>query len=163
MTTDPQTIRAIEELKYRYLRGVDTKDWDLVASTLTADVQTAYGTQMGGRDLTFTDRAGVIEYFRTAMGPTIVTEHRADHPIIEVDGDTATGSWYLQDRVIVPEFDVMIIGAAFYRDEYRRTARGWRISSTGYDRTYEAVGSLSAGGWTMTPGPALRPPSQPPR
>ncbi len=36
----------------------------------------------------------------------------------------------------------MLIGAAFYRDKYRRTADGWRISGTGYDRTYEATMSV---------------------
>ncbi len=34
-------------------------------------------------------------------------------------GDTATGIWYLQDRVIVAEVHFMLIGAAFY-DQYRR-------------------------------------------
>ena len=32
----------------------------------------------------------------------------------------------------------MLIGAAFYHDRYRRTADGWKISATGYDRTYDA-------------------------
>jgi hypothetical protein len=31
------------------------------------------------------------------------------------------------------------MGAAFYHDEYRRTADGWKISKTGYDRTYDAT------------------------
>jgi ketosteroid isomerase-like protein len=153
--TTADTIREIEELKYRYLRAVDTRDWDALADTLTDDVVTDYGTQMGGKKLAFTSRDAVLDYFRGAMKGTLITEHRVDHPVIRVDGDTATGSWYLQDRVIVPDYDRMIIGAAFYRDEYRRTDDGWKISSTGYDRTYEAVGILSAGGWHITPGPAV--------
>lgn len=153
--TQLDPIREIEQLKYRYLRAVDTKDWAGLAATLTEDVHTDYGTQMGGQELKFTDRDAVIEYLSTAMGGSIVTEHRVGHPIIDVTGETATGSWYLQDRVLVPDFDAMIIGAAFYRDEYRLTPDGWRISSTGYDRTFEAIGSLSAGGWKVHPGPAL--------
>ena len=41
-----------------------------------------------------------------------------------IDGDEATGIWYLQDKVIVAEFDFMLIGAAFYHDDTgaRRTA-----------------------------------------
>lgn len=149
-----ETVREIEQLKYRYLRAVDTKDWDALATTLTEDVRTAYGTQTGGRELSFTDRDAVLTYLREAVGGSIITEHRVDHPIIEVDGGTATGSWYLQDRVLVPEFDTVIVGAAFYADEYRRTDAGWRISRTGYERTFEAIGSLSAGGWKVHPGPA---------
>jgi hypothetical protein len=44
----------------------------------------------------------------------------------------------------VPKFDFMLIGAAFYHDRYRRTADGWRISATGYDRTYDASLSTKA-------------------
>ncbi len=44
----------------------------------------------------------------------------------------------------MPEFDFMLIGAAFYHDRYRRTPDGWKISATGYDRTYEATMSLKA-------------------
>ena len=58
----------------------------------------------------------------------MITEHRVTHPEIAVNGDEATGTWYLQDRVIVAEFDFMLIGAGFYHDRYRRTADGWRIS-----------------------------------
>ncbi|WP_026918840.1 nuclear transport factor 2 family protein [Gordonia shandongensis] len=154
--TDADPIREIEELKYRYLRAVDTRDWTALADTLTEDVVTDYGTSLGGRTLSFTGRDAVIDYLSTAMSGTLIIEHRVDHPILRIDGDSATGSWYLQDRVLVPDHDVMIVGAAFFRDEYRRTDGGWRISATGYDRTFEAIGSLSAGGWQITPGPAVR-------
>jgi SnoaL-like domain len=46
-------------------------------------------------------------------------------------GWAASGTWYLQDRVIVAEFNFMLIGAAFYRDRYRRASDGWKISSGG--------------------------------
>ena len=36
-----------------------------------------------------------------------------------------------------PNYNFMLIGAAFYHDRYRKTADGWRISETGYDRTYD--------------------------
>ena len=49
-----------------------------------------------------------------------------------------------QDRVIVPELNFMLFGAAFYRDSYRRTDQGWKICATGYSRTYEATMSLEA-------------------
>ncbi|AUH68948.1 MULTISPECIES: nuclear transport factor 2 family protein [Gordonia] len=157
--TTPDDLRAIETVKYRYLRAVDTKDWSALADTLTDDVHAEYGSQVNGRPLTFDDRASLVAHLSTIMAPTMVTEHRVDHPIIETDGDTATGSWYLQDRVIVPEYDVIIIGAAFYRDAYRRTPDGWRISSTGYERTFEARGSLSAARMHVEQGPAVRRPA----
>ncbi|MFE3027422.1 nuclear transport factor 2 family protein, partial [Nocardia tengchongensis] len=65
------------------------------------------------------------------------------HPEIDIDGDTATGIWYLSDTVIFTETRQILTGAAFYEDRYRRGADGeWRISRTGYTRTYEAMQSL---------------------
>ncbi|WP_347958008.1 nuclear transport factor 2 family protein [Gordonia aichiensis] len=148
-------LRQIETVKYRYMRAVDTKDWEALAQTLTEDVHAAYGSKVGGKALDFDDRDSLVAYLRKVMTPTMSTEHRVDHPIIEIDGDTATGSWYLQDRLLIPEYDVLIIGAAFYTDTYRRTADGWKISSTGYARTFEATGTLSAAGFRVKQGPAM--------
>ena len=50
---------------------------------------------------------------------------------------TATGRWYLQDRVVVPSADLEIGGTAFYADRYRLTDEGWRIAHTGYTRVFE--------------------------
>lgn len=130
-------LEQVKALKYRYLRALDTKDWDVFAATLTEDVTGDYGEKLsfGGRD-------ELVGYMRSSVGPGVITEHRVDHPEIIVDGDSATGRWYLQDRVIVSEFSFMMIGAAFYADTYRRTDGGWRICATGYDRTYEATVDL---------------------
>ena len=70
------------------------------------------------------------------MPAGVLTEHRVAHPEITLDdGDEAEGRWYLQDRVIVPEHNFMLFGAAFYRDRYRKTSDGWKICATGYQRT----------------------------
>jgi hypothetical protein len=145
---------AIAHIKYRYLRALDTKHWDEFAGTLTEDVVGDYGSSVG-EELHFTNRADLVDYMRSALGPAVITEHRVTHPEIAVTGDEASGTWYLQDRVIVADFDFMLIGAAFYRDRYRRTEDGWKISSTGYDRTYEATMSLSAVDFKVKPGRAL--------
>ncbi|GAC83907.1 nuclear transport factor 2 family protein [Gordonia paraffinivorans] len=144
-------LREIENLKYRYLRALDTKDWATFESTLTEDVTGNYG-----ESLTFANREELVGYMRANVGPAVITEHRVDHPEIEISGDTARGRWYLQDRVIVAEFSFMLIGAAFYDDTYRRTADGWRICSTGYDRTYEATVSLAdLPSFSLKVGPAV--------
>jgi hypothetical protein len=146
-------VEAIQQVKYRYLRAMDTKHWDEFADTMTEDIVGAYGSSLG-KELHFDNRKDLVEYLSSAMGPGVVTEHRVTHPEITVNGDTAAGIWYLQDRVIVPEFDFMLIGAAFYRDQYRRTADGWRISATGYDRTYEATMSVADLKFKVKPGRA---------
>ncbi|BBX75273.1 nuclear transport factor 2 family protein [Mycobacterium shinjukuense] len=147
-------IEAIKRVKYRYLRALDTKHWDDFADTLTEDIRGDYGSSLGA-ELHFTNRTDLVDYLRSALGPGVITEHRVSHPEITVTGDTATGTWYLQDRVIVADAEFMLIGAAFYRDQYRRTPDGWRISATGYDRTYEATMSVAGLNFTVKPGRAL--------
>ncbi|WP_370482010.1 nuclear transport factor 2 family protein [Mycobacterium sp. pUA109] len=147
-------IDAIQQVKYRYLRALDTKHWDDFADTLTEDIAGDYGSSLG-EELRFSNRTDLVEYMRSSLGPAIITEHRVTHPEISVTGDEASATWYLQDRVIVAEMNFMLIGAAFYRDRYRRTADGWKISATGYDRTYEATMSLAGLDFKLTPGRAL--------
>ena len=147
-------IEDIQRVKYRYLRALDTKHWDEFADTLTEDIIGDYGESLG-EEHHFTDRESLVDFMRTAMPADVITEHRVTHPEIDVTGDEATGIWYLQDKVIVPKFDFMLIGAGFYRDRYRRTTDGWRISATGYDRTYDASMSTSALNFKVKSGKAV--------
>ncbi|GAB2442750.1 nuclear transport factor 2 family protein [Nocardia tengchongensis] len=131
-------IEAIRRLKYRYLRALDLKDWALFAGTLTEDVTADYGDR-----LSFTNRTDLVAKMSESLPASIITVHQCHHPEIDIDGDTATGIWYLSDTVIFTETRQILTGAAFYEDRYRRDADGeWRISRTGYTRTYEAMQSL---------------------
>jgi SnoaL-like protein len=147
-------IDDIKRLKYRYLRALDTKNWDDFAATLTDDVIGDYGESLG-EEHHFTDRDSLVEFMRSSMPANIITEHRVTHPEIDVDGDEATGTWYLQDHVIVADFNFLLFGAGFYHDRYRRTPDGWKISATGYDRTYDANLSLENLNFKIKPGRAL--------
>jgi hypothetical protein len=147
-------IEEIQRVKYRYLRALDTKHWDEFSDTLTEDVIGDYGESLG-EEHHFTDRASLVEFMREAMPSDMITEHRVTHPELDVDGDEATGIWYLQDKVIVPKYDFMLIGAGFYHDRYRRTADGWKISVTGYDRTYDASMSVAALNFKVKAGRAV--------
>ena len=84
-------------------------------------------------------RAAIVTWLEEVLGdPGIVTEHHGHHPEVTFTSDTtAEGTWYLQDRVIIPAADLEIDGTAFYADEYRLTAEGWRIAHTGYTRVFE--------------------------
>ncbi|SFB19224.1 SnoaL-like domain-containing protein [Amycolatopsis marina] len=130
-------LEDIRALKYRYLRTLDLKQWDEFADTMTEDVAASYGTH-----LSRTGRADVVSFMRDNLGPQIITVHHCHHPEIRVDGDTATGTWCLDDTVIATEHRIMIRGSAFYTDRYVREGGEWRIARTGYERTYEATLSL---------------------
>ena len=128
-------LEAIRQLKYAYFRTLDLKQFDALGALLTEDATTSYEdgrTQLAGR-------AAIVEWLSGALGdPGIVTEHHGHHPEITFTSDTgAEGTWYLQDRVIVPSADLEIGGTAFYTDRYVRTTEGWRIAHTGYVRVFE--------------------------
>ena len=142
---DHDTLEELRQLKYRYLRSLDLKQWDTFAQTLAPDIEATYG-----RRLSFSGRDAVVDYMRTSLPPSIITVHQCHHPELAVDGDTATGTWYLEDKVIVTEHRMLLTGAAFYEDTYARGTDGqWRISRTGYIRSYEAVETLDES-WKLT-------------
>ncbi|MGZ4445435.1 MAG: nuclear transport factor 2 family protein [Nocardioides sp.] len=134
--TDARDIREIEQLKYRYVRTLDTKQWDDFESCFLPEATADYN------GLEFADRAALVGYMRDNLGDGMITMHQVHHPEIVLDGDRATGRWYLQDRVVVEAFRFMLEGAAFYEDTYVRTPDGWRVSHTGYRRTFELTYSL---------------------
>jgi hypothetical protein len=142
---DLETVEELRQLKYRYLRSLDLKLWDEFAATLTPDVQASYGPK-----LHFNGRDAVVDFMRTSLPGSIITVHQCHHPQIAIDGDTASGTWYLEDRVYVTEHRMLLTGAAFYDDTYLRGADGeWRISRTGYIRSYEATETLDDS-WRLT-------------
>lgn len=145
---DLVVLEQIKALKYRYLRCLDLKLWDDFADTLTEDVSANYGEH-----LSFDSRDAVVKFMSESLGTgAIITVHQCHHPEIALDGDTATGQWYLEDKVIITEHRLLLTGAAFYDDSYRRCDDGqWRIAKTGYIRSYEATQSLDdTPSWKLT-------------
>ena len=128
-------LEAIRRLKYAYFRLLDLKRFEELGLLLTPDATAAYEdgrTRLDGRD-------AIAAWLSEVLGdPGIVTEHHGHHPEITLTSESAAeGTWYLQDRVIVPSADLEIGGTAFYEDRYRLTADGWRIAHTGYQRVFE--------------------------
>ena len=135
---DLVTFRELEELKYRYTRALDHKQWDDFAACFEADATATYG----GR-LEFDNRDDIVAYMRENLGPNMVTLHQVHHPEFTVDGDDATGTWSLMDKVIMTDFRFILDGASTYQDRYHRGADGvWRISHTGYERIFEYMVSF---------------------
>lgn len=130
-------VEQIKQLKYRYLRTLDLKRWDEFAEVFVAGATGDYG-----EGLSFGSRDELVAFMRDSLGPQMITLHQCHHPEISVDGDRATGTWYLEDKVLMPEHRLVLEGAAFYGDRYVRTDDGWRIEHTGYRRTYEATMSM---------------------
>jgi hypothetical protein len=133
---DLEAIEAIKRVKYKYMRCLDQKRWDEIRECFTDDATAAYS---GGK-YAYEGREAIVGFLEKSMGAeSFLSCHRVSHPEIEIDGDTATGTWALEDTVIEEAWGLTIRGAAFYEDRYVKTPDGWKIQHTGYKRTYEEI------------------------
>lgn len=150
-------MEAIKQVKYRYLRAVDLRDWDLLETVLTEDASAAYSS---GK-LSFDGRDAIVAFLRDSMpAREMLSAHRVQHPEIELTGpDTATARWALDDVIIFPKSNLSIRGAAYYEDELVKRDGEWRIRRTGYRRLYEETFkrdgmTVTDHWWADTPAPA---------
>ncbi len=151
-----EELERIKQLKYRYLRCIDQKLWDELATCFTEDATCSYGD---GK-YSYQGRDTIMEFLIGAMGrDSFLSSHRVHHPEIKfTSATTATGVWALEDTVIDTQHQITIRGAAFYTDEYVKLDGEWRIRSTGYRRTFEEIESrkdrpglqLSANRWAKS-------------
>jgi ketosteroid isomerase-like protein len=118
----------IRELKHRYCWCFDDADLDGLMALFTEDAICElgpFGTWRGLAEI----RAGYERQMRLSGVPG-GRLHVVTNPIVEVDGDRATGRWYLTDHDISPGSTAPIRLIAGYADEYRRVDSQWRIART---------------------------------
>ncbi|MFN8545047.1 MAG: nuclear transport factor 2 family protein [Candidatus Binatia bacterium] len=132
---DLQELEAIKRLKYRYVRCLDTKNFDELERCLTEDATAAYSS---GK-YAFTGRAAIMTFLREAMSsPRVLSSHRVHEPEIDFTSPTtARGLWALDDVFINEDSKITVRGAAFYDDQYVKIDGEWKIRHTGYKRLYE--------------------------
>jgi bile-acid 7alpha-dehydratase len=128
--------RAIEALKYRYFRAIDTGDFDLMRSLLHDDLETdlkggTYHVATKGAD-------AFIAVLRQMLHPQVVALHQGHHPEIEVHTpNQASGRWYLWDDFRDLAAGTRFYGSAIYEDEYLKVGDRWRLRRTSYRRVFE--------------------------
>ena len=138
-------IEAIKRLKYKYLRCVDSKKWDELAECFTEDATSSFSSGA----FSYNGRDAIIAFLKEGLPRTRISLHHGHQPEIDITGDTATGTWALEDYLIDTEGNWSLRGAAFYHDEYIKTDGKWKIKSTGYDRIFEEF-------WSREDSPSLK-------
>ncbi len=123
---------AIANVKARYCRMLDTKDWAGFANLFTEDVLldvTGSGgpAPIRGRDAVIASVRSSIETARTA--------HQVHSPEITLNGDEATAIWAMQDRVVW-NAERHLTGYGHYHERYVRVKGEWRIASTRLTRLH---------------------------
>jgi hypothetical protein len=132
-----QDIEEIRQVKYRYFRAIDSADSALLASVLTEDFNVKF--RGDAFELIINGRADFVERMAFFASDQTAAQHQGHHPEIEIDADGkgASGIWYLQDIVHQLDAKMLMAGTCFYKDRYLRTAEGWKLQSSWWDRHLE--------------------------
>ncbi len=118
-----EDIEAIKKLKARYCAGADERDEDKFVGCFTEDA-----VWDGGNFGHYEGRAAIRDFFGTIPQVLSFAIHYVMNPRIEVNGDTATGAWYLLEPCTMVEGGAQAVwGVAKYEEEYVREDGEWKI------------------------------------
>jgi len=123
-----EDIQAITQLKARYFRLMDTKDWDGLREVFTSDVHLDM-TGEGAGEIDTVD--AYLPFLIDSIGE-VTTVHHGHMPEIELTSDTtATGIWAMEDELWWPEGSPIryMHGYGHYHETYRKDDGTWRIAS----------------------------------
>ena len=136
--SDSDDIEAIKQLKARYFRMMDLKDWDGLAAVFTDDVE----IDMTGEGAGITHSvAEYIPFLRGAIEP-VRTVHHGHMPEIELtSATTARGIWSMEDKLWWPEGSPIahMHGYGHYHETYEKTSAGWQIKTMRLTRLHREV------------------------
>lgn len=126
-------IEEIKQLKARYFRCVDTKDWEGYRSVLADDVVVDITEDMPEGGLVVGGDAAA-EIVRRSLTADIVSVHHGHCPEIEVlTPTTARGVWAMEDKLSWGPASAFpgqtMHGMGHYTETYEKTDCGWRIKT----------------------------------
>jgi uncharacterized protein (TIGR02246 family) len=125
-------LEAIRQLKARYFRTMDTKDWDGMRQVFTDDLVMDTTASGGGR----VEGADEFMAFLRETLADAVTVHHGHMPEITLTSDTtATGIWALEDFIRWPD-GTTLRGSGHYHETYEQAGGQWRIASSTLTRLH---------------------------
>jgi hypothetical protein len=136
-------IEAIKQLKARYFRYLDTKQWESWGQVFTED---AILENPLSRDEPLRGRAEIVDTVSSKLGAEVITVHHGHMPEIELVGEgRAHGVWAMYDRLTFPSSGgnghAPMEGYGHYIEQYVRDTDGeWRIAHLQLRRLHLATG-----------------------
>ena len=137
--SDQDDLEAIRQLKARYFRMMDTKDWDGLAEVFTHDVEIDM-TGEGAAEI-IRSVAEYMPFLRAAIEP-VTTVHHGHMPEIDLTSPTtARGIWAMEDKLWWPPGSPIahLHGYGHYHETYEKTPAGWRIKTMKLTRLHREV------------------------
>jgi len=132
-----EDIEAIRRLKVQYFDacdggfgGIASHEPEAIAATFAED-----GTWDGGPYGARTGRSDIAAFYEgieQGLAYTMLSE-----PVIDVDGDRATGRWNILVYSTSARHGSLLVGGV-HHDDYVRTPAGWKIARTRFVRAMAA-------------------------
>jgi SnoaL-like domain len=151
MSSTADELEALKQLKARYCRLMDTKDWQGWRNLFTDDVVSVVdgAVSTGGADgqpgPPWEGADVFMPSVRSAIDPC-VTVHHVHSPEITLTSDsTANGIWAMEDIIESPD-GWALHGAGHYHETYCKVEGQWRIKSIHLTRTRLSVRSAPSPG-----------------
>lgn len=122
-------IEAIKQLKSRYAMACDDNyNPEELAAMFTDDA-----IWDGGEFGCFRGRAAIYDYFSAMVDVVDWALHYMSNPVIEVDGNDATGRWYLWQPMVLKEGSQAVFLGAHYHDRYVKVEGRWLFQEVRLD------------------------------
>jgi ketosteroid isomerase-like protein len=117
----------ISQVIHTYATAIDTRDWDLLATCFTEDLEADFRS-FGGREVV-TGRDPWVATIKSTIEGLDATQHLTANHGIQVDGDTGTLIAYLQavHRLDTARSDPEYTVGGYYTCDMVRGADGWRM------------------------------------
>jgi len=125
-------IEEIKQLKARYFRCMDTKDWDGFTAVFAPNARMDVSGEMSDGSGVTTGNREIAAFVRGSIDH-VTTVHHGHTPEIDVMSPTnAAGVWAMEDHLWWPEGSPITTmhGYGHYHEAYEKQQGRWLITST---------------------------------
>jgi len=146
-------IEEIKQLKGRYFRYLDTKDWTglrtIFADDAVFDARASFnvdGRGEGGRaaesnDWVYEGGDRIADFIKDAVGNSRTVHHGHCHEIEILSENEARGVIAMEDQIWDADGEVLTLhGCGHYHETYRRLEGHWQIRTSRITRLYVSLG-----------------------
>jgi hypothetical protein len=141
----PEDRDALTNVKARYFRLLDTKQWEEWGDVFTEDAV----MDMPADDFHVEGREAIVAAVRDILDEVVTVHHGHMGELTAVDETTARGIWAMEDYLIWPprpgrrSFPQTTRGYGHYFEDYSRADGTWRIARTHLSRVHvETLGQF---------------------
>lgn len=131
-----KAIEDIKQLKARYFRCMDTKDWDGFATVFAPDARMDVSGELSGdgsdgKGVTTGNRE-IAAFVRRSIDRVTTVHHGHTSEIDVTSPTTASGVWAMEDHLWWPEGSPIakMHGYGHYHETYEKHEGRWLITST---------------------------------